>query len=355
MDIDLKTKIKNITFNNPFINASGCYCYDSEELDKLHKSACSSIISKTCTFESRLGNEKPRYWHNDKMSINSMGLPNKGIDYYINYFNSKVSNKNHFISIGGLNLEENKLLLTTILKSYYIKLDSNTDQAIHAIEINLSCPNIKNHPQTGYDFNYLEDYIDQLHMVIDSFENNIFNKYINKYEPNRNAEDIERIKKDIENRKILIGFKLPPYLDVEQFKFVAKILNKYERFNFVTCINSIGNGLYIDVNSESVVIKPKQGLGGIGGSVVKPTALANVNMFYKLLKSNYSIIGCGGISSGYDVFEFILAGASMVSVGTELMRCGPTIFKDIATELREIMAIKGYDHIEDFKGKLKYL
>ena len=248
MDIDLKTKINNTTFDNPFINASGCYCYDKEQLDKLQLSDCGSIISKTCTFESRLGNETPRYWHNNNLSINSMGLPNKGIEYYIDYFNSIVSSKKHFISIGGLNIDENKLLISYILKNYYIKFNSNNSNKIHALEINLSCPNIKNHPQTGYDFNNLESYIDQLHTVIDTFENNIFRNYIQDNESNSSKSggvNIDTIKQDIENRKILIGFKLPPYFDVEQFKFVAKILNKYDRFNFVTCINSIGNGLYM--------------------------------------------------------------------------------------------------------------
>ena len=133
---------------------------------------------------------------------------------------------------------------------------------------------------------------------------------------------------------------------------MANILNKYQ-LRFITCINSIGNALYVE--DESVVIKPKGGFGGIGGAYVKPTALANVRMFHKLLKKDISIIGCGGVESGKDVFEHILCGASMVQIGTQLMKDGTKVFSKILTELKEIMKDKNYTTILDFKGKLKEL
>lgn len=83
-------------------------------------------------------------------------------------------------------------------------------------------------------------------------------------------------------------------------------------------MNSIGNGLYIE--DESVVIKPKNGFGGIGGDYIKPTALANVHAFYQRLKPEIQIIGTGGVKSGRDAFEHILCGASMVQVGTALQK-----------------------------------
>lgn len=73
-----------------------------------------------------------------------------------------------------------------------------------------------------------------------------------------------------------LGIKLPPYFDIVHFDQAAAIFNKYP-LKFVNCVNSIGNGLYIE--DESVVIRPKNGFGGIGGEYIKPTALANVHAF----------------------------------------------------------------------------
>ena len=111
--------------------------------------------------------------------------------------------------------------------------------------------------------------------------------------------------------------KLPPYFDIVHFDQAAAVFNQFPLV-FVNCVNSIGNGLYIE--DESVVIKPKNGFGGIGGDYIKPTALANVHAFYQRLKPEIQIIGTGGVKSGRDAFEHILCGASMVQVGTALQK-----------------------------------
>lgn len=75
-----------------------------------------------------------------------------------------------------------------------------------------------------------------------------------------------------------LGVKMPPFFDFAHFDAMANILNQFP-LAYVNCINSVGNGLYIDVETETVVIKPKDGFGGLGGEYVKPTALANVGPF----------------------------------------------------------------------------
>ena len=74
-------------------------------------------------------------------------------------------------------------------------------------------------------------------------------------------------------------------------------------------------------------------------------------MFYKLLP-NIDVVGCGGVQTGQDAFEHILCGASMVQIGTTLWEEGKTCFERISNELAEIMKVKGYNSINDFKGKL---
>ena len=115
----------------------------------------------------------------------------------------------------------------------------------------------------------------------------------------------------------------------------------------------MGNGLVIDPQKECSVIAPKGGFGGIGGTVVKPIALANVRRFYEL--TNCDVIGCGGITNGMDAFEHILCGARAVQLGTQFYMEGIDVFKRIHRELAEIMVKKQYTSIDDFCGKLKPL
>lgn len=316
--VNVNTKIKNLNLINPFINSSGCLCSTNDELELLSQSRIGAIISKSSTLESRTGNSFPRYWNNNDFSINSMGLPNQGIQTYCQY--ATKSKKPYFISLSGLSLEENKKMLFNVNK--HLESNGNISKLV-GVELNLSCPNIVGHSQIGYDFDNLEDYL-----------NSIFEKDINEI--------------------LLFGLKLPPYFEIYHFGIVADILKKYNRLDFLTCINSIGNGLVINTETEMPVIKPKNGFGGLGGSVVKQTGLANVHQFYNLLGDRLSIIGCGGIKTGEDVFHYLLAGASLVSVGTQLMIEGPSVFEKLEYQLKQIMVNKKYNNLKQIIGKLKH-
>lgn len=312
-NINLSTQISGFKLDNLIFNASGPRCTTKEELDLLLQSSAGAIISKSATAQLREGNPSPRYIDVPLGSINSMGLPNLGIDFYLNYFeqHQEALTKPMFISVAGLSLEENLTILHKIQASDFF----------FPVELNLSCPNVPGKPQTGYDFE-------------------------------RTQEVLQKV---FEFYKKPLGIKLPPYFDLIHFEQMAAILNQFP-IQFVTCVNSIGNGLYIDIANESVVIKPKNGFGGIGGDYIKPTALANVRQFYTLLRKDIQIIGCGGIKNGQDAFEHILCGASAVQIGTQLMKEDvTTCFTRISQELRDLMQQKGYANIEDFKGKLKSL
>ena len=357
----LKTNLGSLEFNNLFINASGCYCQFAEDLDKIYdKNICNgSIISKTSTLKQRRGNPEPRYFeeHELQYTFNSMGLPNMGLIYYLEYFKNKClffenknirRPKNHFVSLGGLTLQENLDMIDIIYseeQQYYLYID--------AIELNFSCPNIPGKCQLGYDFDNMNEYLQQILTKITKTEIQI--QYKNNNFTYSNNNDTNNLTNTNYNNKLQIGIKLPPYFDNYHFQVVSDILIKYNRLDFITCINSIGNGLIIDSVTDSVVIKPKNGLGGLGGSIVKPTSLANVHRFYKLLGDRINIIGCGGILTGTDAYEHILAGASLLSVGSALMLNDEYEFNKIASELVQIMESKGHNNINDFKGKLKYL
>lgn len=309
--MSLETVFSNHVFKNPLMNASGVHCMTVDELNELAASDAGTFVTKSATKAERAGNPEPRYQDVPLGSINSMGLPNLGIQYYLDYaiqYEKKDTERPPlFFSIAGMSSDENISMLEQIQASEF--------QGI--TELNLSCPNVPGKPQLAYDFDATEAILTR------AFD--VFQKPL--------------------------GVKLPPYFDLAHFDQMAEILNKFP-LTYVNSINSIGNGLYIDVEKEAVVIKPKEGFGGIGGEYVKPTALANVRAFYTRLNPEIQIIGTGGIRNGQDVFEHLLCGASLVQIGTELHKEGPSIFTRIAKELEEIMEQKGYTSIDQFRGKL---
>ncbi|HGP3997215.1 TPA: dihydroorotate oxidase [Enterococcus faecium] len=311
--MSLETTFANHIFSNPLMNASGVHCMTTQELDELAHSEAGAFITKSCTINERKGNPKPRYFDVPLGSINSMGLPNLGFSYYLEYalaYEKVQENQNQplFFSIAGMSVQENLEMLEKIEKSGFNGIT----------ELNLSCPNVPGKPQLAYDFEATYETLKEVF--------SIFSKPL--------------------------GIKLPPYFDFAHFDQMADILNQFP-LTYVNAINSVGNGLYIDTEQEAVVIKPKEGFGGIGGEYIKPTALANVRAFYTRLKPEIQIIGTGGIRTGQDAFEHLLCGASMLQIGTELHKEGPEIFSRIIKELTQIMSEKGYTSIDEFKGKLR--
>lgn len=306
----LETTFQDYTFQSPLMNASGVHCMTIEQLDELANSKAGTFVTKSVTKQKRQGNPEPRYYETELGSINSMGLPNLGFDYYLDYLNKRQETTSSpvFFSVASMSMQDNIETLKRL-----------EDSDFHGFtELNLSCPNVPGKPQVAYDFDLTEKILTEVF--------SFFTKPL--------------------------GVKLPPYFDVAHFDQMATILNKFP-LTFVNSINSVGNGLIVDPEKEQVVIKPKEGFGGIGGQYIKPTALANVRAFYVRLNPSIQIIGTGGIVSGQDAFEHILCGASMLQIGTQLYKEGPSVFARISDELITIMKAKGYTNIQQFQGKLK--
>ena len=307
----LRTQIAGFSFDNCLMNAAGVACMTVEELEEVRQSAAGSFVTKTATLEARAGNPEPRYRDVPLGSINSMGLPNQGIDYYLDYLLSLQESqpeRTFFLSLVGMSPDETHTLLKKVQNSGFKGIT----------ELNLSCPNVPGKPQIAYDFETTERILGEAFGYFDK----------------------------------PLGIKLPPYFDIVHFDQAAEVFNRHP-LKFVNCVNSIGNGMYIE--DESVVIRPKNGFGGIGGEYIKPTALANVHAFYQRLNPSIQIIGTGGVYTGRDAFEHIVCGASMVQIGTALHQQGVEIFERVSLGLKAIMVQKGYETLEDFKGKLKYL
>ena len=149
----------------------------------------------------------------------------------------------------------------------------------------------------------------------------------------RLEEFIQDILKVSGNLKI--GLKLPPYFDKSHISQVSEIILKYP-IKFITCINSFGCGLILG-DDMMPVIAPNDGLGGIGGYYCKPIGLSNVYQFHKKLGTKVAIIGCGGIKTGRDVAEYLKCGATVVQVGTQLVKESVKCFDRLNDELQEFL------------------
>ena len=308
--MDFTTSIAGVRFPSCFMNAAGARCVTREELETLGRSQAGAIVTKSMTLEPRQGNPEPRYYAFTNGSINSMGLPNLGYRAYAALIPElRRFGKPIVASVAGFGEEDFVTIATAINAS---KPD--------LIEVNLSCPNIPGEPQIGYD-----------------------------------ADVTERLLKRV--RKVVttpMGVKLPPYFDPAHQDKMAQILDRVG-VEFLSVINSVGNGLVVDLEKESVVIKPKGGFGGLGGPLIKPMALANVRAFWKLFGGRVPIIGTGGIASGSDAFEHLLCGASAVQVGTAFVEEGTGVFERLESELAVVLGKKGYDSASACVGKLKEL
>jgi dihydroorotate dehydrogenase (fumarate) len=292
------------------MNASGALCVTEDELMALGGSHSGAIVTKSMTIEARQGNPMPRYHGFPGGSINSMGLPNLGYKAYAALIPAlKQFGKPVIASVAGL-CEEDFPTIAQVIN--HAKPD--------LIEVNLSCPNIPGKPQIGYD-----------------------------------ADTSERIVKRL--RKIVtvpMGVKLPPYFDPAHHKLMGDVLARCG-VDFLTLINSVGNGLVVNPDAETVVIKPKGGFGGLGGAMIKPVALANVRAFWKHFHGTMPIVGTGGVVDGVDAFEHVLCGASAVQIGTVLVEEGVQVFERLEHELTACLEKKGYKTIGDCRGKLKEL
>ncbi|KAL3907123.1 MAG: hypothetical protein SGARI_003692, partial [Bacillariaceae sp.] len=255
-------------------------------------------------------------------SMNSEGLPNSGIDYYIDGTTIQETldgctraKKPYLVSISGKTLKDNLEMMDRIAKKI------KEGEPIAGVELNLACPNVIGKPIIAYDFDQMKDILSTIAKKKYGF---------------------------------ILGLKLPPYLDSKHLQEAAAIINDFSGLvKYVVCINTIGNTLSVDVVSEAPFIASNNGLAGLSGPAVKYTALANVRQMRQQLKPEIDVVGVGGIESGTDAFLMLLCGATAVQVGTCHWKEGPKCFDRICEELQQVLKEKGYSSAQDCIGKLK--
>jgi len=265
--VNLGISIGNLKFKNPVLTASGTFGNGTEFEDFFDVSRLGGIILKGTTIEPREGNPYPRMAETPSGMLNTVGLQNKGMDYFERNIYPKVSlyKTNVIANINGSYIED------------YVALAERFDKLgkIAAIELNISCPNVK---MGGMVFGT---------------------------DPASSRKVIRAVREAYSGTLIV---KLSP--NVTRIEDFARIAEE-EGADAISLINTL-LGMSIDIES----MKPSLSTitGGLSGPAVKPVALRMVWQCARAVKVR--IIGIGGIMNASDAIEFFLAGASAVQVGT---------------------------------------
>lgn len=280
-----KHYIYDVEFENPFLNASGCWVLNKEQIQKLHDSELGGIITKTCTMFSKNGNQEPNYYHDEINNIhfNCKGLPNYGYNYYRNI--TDFISKPYFLSLSPDMTDKLNIIFEDYINYLNNKIDKIDKKNRGLIEINMSCPNIENRI-LGYHLEDIESICTRL---------SCFNAC-------QKEED-----------KLIFGLKLPPYFEIDFINKLAVIINRYcDAIKFITMSNSIP--ITLPIYDNKFVLSNKY--GGLSGKINKYIAMGNIYTIKKTLKDEIKIIACGGIEKLDDIKDYQKVGADFFQFGS---------------------------------------
>jgi len=298
--VKLDFSIGDLHFKNPVLTASGTFGYGSEFDDFFDVSDLGGIILKGTTLEPREGNAYPRMAETVSGMLNSVGLQNKGIDYFEKNIYPRVSayNTNVIVNINGSDIDDYVALAERISKL----------EKIPAVELNVSCPNVKRGGMAfGTDLKSLREVTREVRAVF--------------------------------SKKIIV--KLSP--NVTNIVDFARVVEE-EGADSISLINTL-LGMAISVKK----MKPSLSTitGGLSGPAIKPIAL---RMVWQVATAvNIPVIGIGGIMNTEDALEFFLAGATAIQIGTANF-IEPQTAVTILEGITNWLEIKGYSDIRDIIG-----
>jgi dihydroorotate dehydrogenase (NAD+) catalytic subunit len=298
--VNLGISIGELEFKNPVLTASGTFGYGPEFDDFLDVSSLGGIVVKGTTIEPREGNKYPRMAETPSGMLNAVGLQNKGIDYFEKNIYPRILsyNTNIIVNINGSYIEDYVALAERI---------NNLDK-IPAIELNISCPNVK--------------------MGGMAFGTNL-----------NSAREVTREVRSVCRKKLIVKLS-PNVTNIVDFAHVVE----EEGADSVSLINTL-LGMSVDVQNMRPALSTIT--GGLSGPAVRPVAL---RMVWQVANAvSIPVIGMGGIMTASDALEFLLAGASAVQVGTASF-IDPQASVKILDGIEKFMINKGFSDIREIIG-----
>jgi dihydroorotate dehydrogenase (NAD+) catalytic subunit len=303
----LRIEFCGLRFDTPLVLLSGCVGFGEEytRVKGFSNRDAGAVCLKGTTLEPRLGNQPHRVYETPMGMLNAIGLQNPGVDHVVERILPELDfEETRFIAnVSGSTVEE-----------YYEVTRRFDDSPIDAIEINISCPNVK---EGGVAFGN---------------------------DPQMSARVVESCRKA--TRKPLITKLSPNQTDIGEN---ARLCIEAGSDAFAV-INTL-MGMAIDIHERQPVIGNNQ--GGLSGPAIKPIALLKVHQVYQVCRTHQvPIIGQGGVTSAEDAIEFLIAGASAVGVGTALFY-DPLVCKRINDGMRSYLEKHQISDIQTLTGSLQ--
>ncbi len=265
--VNQQVNIGKLALKNPVLTASGTFGYGTEFSDFIDLNKLGGFIVKGTTLEPRQGNDYPRMVETPSGMINAVGLQNKGVDYFIEHIYPEIKHldTNIIVNVSGAKIDDYVSVARKI----------NDLEKIPAIEINISCPNVK---QGGMAFGTSPE----------------------------GAADVTRAIRKVYDGTMIV--KLSP--NVTDIVSIAKAVES-EGADSVSLVNTF-MGMAIDVEKQRPYLSTIT--GGLSGPAIRPIA---VRMVWQVAHAvSIPVIGLGGIMNARDALEFIMAGATAIQVGT---------------------------------------
>ena len=282
---NIQVNIGALSLRNPVMTASGTFGYGIEYADFMDLASIGGVIVKGTTLLPREGNDYPRMAETPMGMLNCVGLQNKGVDYFCENIYPKIKDidTNMIVNVSG-NAPDNYAECAARI---------NELENIPAIELNISCPNVK---QGGMAFGTSVE----------------------------GASAVVKAVREVYKKTLIV--KLSP--NVTDIVSIAKAVEA-EGADAVSLINTL-MGTKIDIEKRKIVLSI--GTGGLSGPCVKPVAVRMVNQVSKAVK--IPVVGLGGISSAEDAIEFLMAGATAIEIGTANF-LDPAISEKVAIGINE--------------------
>ena len=300
---DLSVNIAGLQMKNPVMTASGTFGYGTEYADFVDLSRIGGIIVKGTTLHGREGNPYPRLAETPSGMLNAVGLQNKGVDYFIRHIYPTIKDidTNIIVNVSGSQVAD-----------YVATAERLNDlERIPAIELNISCPNVK---QGGMAFGT---------------------------SCTSAAQVVEAVRKAY--RKTLIVKLSPNVTDIAEIARAAEGAGA----DAVSLINTL-LGMAIDARTRRPVLSTVT--GGLSGPAVKPVAL---RMVWQVAQAvGIPVIGLGGIMTATDAVEFLLAGATAVQIGTANF-IDPTVTVKVVEGIETYLEQNGFASAKELVGALQ--
>lgn len=299
----LNVKINNVEFKNPIITASGTFGYGLEFADLVPLDKLGGIIVKGTTLHHREGNDYPRMAETAQGMLNCVGLQNKGVDYFCREIYPKIKDigTNMLVNVSGSSPEDYAACAARI----------NTLEKIPAIELNISCPNVR---EGGMAFGVTCS----------------------------GAAQVVKAVRAVYDKTLIVKLS-PNVTDIAQIACACED----EGADAVSLINTL-LGMAVDIERR----KPQLSIraGGLSGPAVKPVALRMVYDVAHAVK--IPVIGLGGISSAADAIEFLMCGATAIQIGTANF-VDPTVTMKVIEGLNSWLDAHGCQSVHEIIGALE--